>query len=212
MPGRLIDITMPLSASTPVWPTNPPVALEPVGVTPAGVRSIATMLHVSNHAGTHLDAPAHLFPAEGATVERLDPEVFLGSTEVFEWKESRDVEPRDLPDLDLRAAPRLLLKTSTSAGFARGEVKKDFPTLTAEAAESLAARGLKLFGIDALSADRPKTGNPVHRALLGSGVVIVEGLVLDTVAPGRWELICLPLRLDGLDGAPARVFLRETGA
>jgi len=210
MPGRIYDISLPLSSSTPQWPTDPRISFETAKSMESGGSSNVTMLHLTTHTGTHVDAPAHMLPRGTRTVDNLDLGVLCGPAEGFAWKEERDVEPSDLPDIDWREVPRLLLRTPNSERLRSGELWTGFPTLSVAAAEALVERGLKLFGVDSLSVDHPVKGlHPVHEVFLKSEVIIVEGLVLAEVPPGRYELICLPLRLEGLDGSPARVVLRE---
>ena len=189
---RIIDITMPLGPETPVYPGDPPVELERLTVADGGDGFALSRLTLSTHAGTHVDPPAHLLPG-GAAVDELPLDILAGPAWLVDVAHGRPVEAADL-DAVPRRAKRLLLRTGGMA-------------LTDEAAGALVARGVQLVGIDGLSVGPVEAPGPVHRRLLGAGVVIVEGLALAGVPPGAYTLVCLPLRLTGGDGAPARAIL-----
>ena len=131
-------------------------------------------------------------------------------TPVVEVPARDRIRREDLEALDLRDDLRVLLKTRMSGQLRVPEFQEDFVHLTGDAAAYLAQAGLKLVGIDYLSVDRfGTTEYEAHQALLGAGIVIVEGLDLSEVEPGEYEMLCLPLRIVGADGAPARVVLRS---
>jgi arylformamidase len=154
-----------------------------------------------------VDAPAH-FIAGGGTVDRLAPEVLLGPARVVACPPG-PITPEALSAAGLAGERRLVLKTGNSALWRRGSFVREYQALTLPAAQALVAAGVELVGIDYLSIEAfGAPGHPVHRCLLGAGVVIVEGLDLTAVAPGRYEMLCLPLRIQDGDGAPARVLLR----
>jgi arylformamidase len=163
---------------------------------------------MGSHSGTHVDAPAH-FLRDGASVDQLPLEILLGKARVVALPVSERIERDDLEALDLSDDLRVLLKTRMSGQLRQPTFQQDHIYLTPDAAVYLAQIGIKLVGIDYLSIERfGSDDHASHRALLAAGVVIVEGLDLSDVEPGEYEMACLPLRVAGAEGAPARVVLR----
>jgi arylformamidase len=206
--ARIHDITVPLTPGLPAYPGDPPVGIEVVqraGEAPYGLAR----LDLTTHSGTHVDAPAH-FVTGGATVDTLALEILIGKARVVELPGRERVDRPDLEALDLRDDLRVLLKTRMSGQLLKPGYQQDHVYLTGDAALYLAQAGLKLVGFDYLSIDRfGDSSYPAHRALLAAGVVVVEGLDLSEVEPGEYDMTCLPLRVGGGDGAPARVVLRS---
>ena len=158
-----------------------------------------------------MDAPAH-FLADGAAVDALPLDVLVGPAFVASLPEAESVSAVDLAGLHLpQGTSRLLLKTRNSGLWSAhpGEFRTDYVALTADAAQWLVDRHVRLVGVDYLSVQRYGDSPRTHQLLLAAGVVIVEGLDLSRVAAGPYELICLPLRLTGAEGAPARAVLRR---
>ena len=204
---RILDVTVPLVPGLIAYPGDPPFEIAPVE-SPGSPLRLSRMV-LTTHTGTHIDAPAHL-GAGGATVDHLPLEILLGKARVVEVAARERVERRDLEALDLRDDLRVLVKTRMSGQMTRAGYQDDHVYLTADAAHYLAQAGIKLVGFDYLSIDRAGSVDfPAHQALLGKGVVVVEGLDLSEVEPGEYELTCLPLRIGRGDGAPARVVLRS---
>jgi arylformamidase len=207
---RIHDVTVPLAPGMTVGPLDPPFTIESVqhaGEHPYGLSRV----QVSTHAGTHVDAPSHFLPG-GATVDQLPLEILLGKARVVEVLARERVDRADLEALDLRDDLRVLLKTRMSGQLLKGGYQSDHVYLSEDAALYLAQAGIKLVGFDYLSVDRfGSADHPAHRALLGHGVILVEGLDLSELEPGEYEMACLPLRIAGGDGAPARVVLRSRG-
>lgn len=205
---KIFDVTLPLTLDLPVDPGELPANLA--GATPrlGDAPGGALRLPLGSHSGTHVDAPAHVVPG-GATVEALALEILMGKARVVDLPLATRIERTDLQSLDLSDDLRVLLKTRRAA-TGRREAADDGVYLTEDAAVYLVQAGLKLVGIDALSVDRAGAPDlPAHRALLSAGVIVVEGLDLSEVEPGDYDMACLPLRIPGADGAPARVVLRE---
>ncbi len=195
---KIFDVTLPLTSHLPVYTGDPIVTLERVGE--AGVQRLC----LGTHAGTHVDAPAHVIEG-GADVASLPLEILMGKARVVDLPVSVCIERADLQALDLSDDLRVLLRTRQSVA---GHLE-DGAYLTEDAAAYLVQAGLKLVGIDSLSVDRFGAPDlPAHRALLAAGVIVVEGLDLAQVEPGDYDMACLPLRIPGADGAPARVVLR----
>jgi arylformamidase len=207
---RLYDITVPVSPSLPVYPGDPPVVITPVAQLQQGDPANVSRVVLSSHAGTHLDAPRHFFQ-DGAALDRIDPQVLIGPARVCAFPSATThLTADDLRPLALAGTPRLLFKTSNSTLWERPGFQANYIALTETAAHLLVDAGVQLVGIDYLSVDAfERQDFPVHRILLGAGVVILEGLDLRAVPPGAYELFALPLLLQDGDGAPARVILRH---
>jgi arylformamidase len=206
----IFDVTVPLTPGLPVYPGDPPFEIEPLQRAGADAFSLSRM-SLGNHTGTHVDAPAHFVPG-GTTIDGLPPEILMGKTRVVEILARERIDRVDLEAQDLRDDLRILLKTRMSGQMQKPEFQEDHLYLSEDAAAYLAQAGLKLVGFDYLSIDRYGASDfPAHHALLGAGVVIVEGLDLSEVEPGEYDMTCLPLRVAGGDGAPARVILKSRG-
>jgi arylformamidase len=205
---RRVDISMPLFAGMPMFPGDPPFESRSVSSLAGGDPYDLSALSFGSHAGTHIDPPSH-FLRGGVTVDRLDLDVLVGPCRVVEMGPSTTTigakEAGDVP----RGTVRVLFRTANSTRWKRElSFFPDFVGLTVAAAEVLLERGVRLVGIDALSIENDPTETyPVHRALLGRGVVLLEGLVLADAPTGEYRLECLPLRLKDGDGGPARATL-----
>lgn len=212
----LYDLTLPLSPVLPVWEGDPPIEITRVVDMAAGEDYNLTRMRMSAHAGTHVDAPLH-FHARGASVETLPLETMVGPAVVLELNTGKDITAADLEAAHLPPGTlRLLCKTRNGRLWDEtpGEFRRDFTGIAEDAARWLVEHGVRLVGIDYLSIESYPSlyerGSPVHRYLLAEQVVIVEGLDLRAVPPGPYTLLCLPLKLVGGDGAPARVVLWDS--
>jgi len=207
---RWVDASVPLESGMVTWPGDPGVRIERALDLRRGDPANVTALSMGAHTGTHLDAPVH-FISGAPGVDRMPLEAAVGRARVIPIRHPAAVDVPELRRHAIRPGQRLLFKTRNSARAwkARG-FAEDFVYLTAGAARWLAARGVGLVGIDYLSVGgyRAENGAEVHRALLGAGVWILEGLDLSRVPPGPCELICLPLRISGGDGSPVRAIIR----
>ena len=207
---KLIDVSVPLDQRLPNYPGNAPFELEPVKRLARGDSSNVSTLRMSAHGGTHVDAPRHFFD-EGGGIEALPLDLLCGRTRVVEVASRTAITPDDLAELDLADEVRLLIKTSNSRLWGDATFHTDYVGVSESAAKHLVDRGIKLVGVDYLSVEPFKTpGAPTHHILLGAGTIVIEGLNLRDVEPGVYEMYCLPLRLVGSDGAPARVVLRQS--
>jgi arylformamidase len=204
-----IDISLPVYSGMVVWPGDSEVRVERVMELEKGDPFNLTQCSFTAHTGTHMDAPRHFLP-QGAGIDALPLDAVLGPCRVVPIRDPRAVRPAELPD-DLEPGDRILFKTGNSTKLNRLQhFVEDFVYLSREAAQALVTAGVRTVGIDYLSVggfrdDMAET----HLILLGAGVWIIEGLDLSQVEPGRYELACLPLRLVGADGAPARAALRK---
>jgi len=204
------DISLPVAPNMPVWPGDPPIRVERFSSIRWGHEFNASYLELSTHSLTHVDAPRHFFE-EGLSVDRLPLDVLIGPAVVAEPRPEGDlISATDLGQLGIRDTERLLIKTRNSALWAGGpyEFEQAFVSLTRDAARWLISKKIKLVGVDYISIEALNAREPaVHRTLLENEVVVLEGLNLSHVPEGRYQMICLPLKvLDG-DGAPARVVL-----
>ena len=210
----IYDVTVPISNDLPTWPGDPNVEISDWRTLANGDGANVTALNFGAHTATHVDAPAH-FIEGGAKVEALDLNSMIGETEVIEVPDNvLAIDDAFVLDHCPESATRILFKTRNSAFWSEPnpEFHTDFTYLDLPAAKILAQRGVKLIGIDYLSIEKyasPK--HETHLALLEHGIVILEGVNLSDVPSGKYELICLPLRLRSNqgDGAPARVVLRS---
>jgi arylformamidase len=197
---RIIDISVPLREGMVTYPGDPVVRLERAASIADGDVVNLTRLDFGLHSGTHVDAPVH-FIDDGTGVDEIPLEALVGPCHV--------VEVPDLSASSVATAPegaeRVLFKTPNSELWSRDEFSEDFAMLDGAAATLLVERGVRLVGVDYLSVG----DEAAHHALLGAGVVPVEGLDLRGVEPGRYELVCLPIHIVGADGAPARAILVE---
>jgi arylformamidase len=211
----IYDVTVPLRNGVPTWPGDPLVDINDFRSLSNGDGANVTALNFGAHSATHVDAPAH-FIEGAAKVESLDLNVLIGEAEVVEVPEDYHAITQEFVLAHCSpGAERILFKTRNSAFWNQSklEFRRDFTYLDLAAAQTLVQRGAKLVGIDYLSIEKFDTEtHETHLALLSHGVVIIEGLNLSDVPAGKYELICLPLRLQSNkgDGAPARVVLRTT--
>jgi len=207
---KLIDVTVPLDANLPTYPGNTPYSLEAVKRIARGDSSNVSTLHMSAHCGTHIDAPFHFFDT-GSGAEGLALEMLVGRARVLEITSRKGVGAEDLAAANLSEDIRVLIKTSNSRLWGSPDFHQDFVGVSEAGAKYLVEHGIKVVGVDYLSVEQFKNpGAPAHHVLLGAGIIVIEGLNLRDVDPGVYEMFCLPLRVVGSDGAPARVVLRKS--
>ncbi|GAB4344624.1 MAG: cyclase family protein [Candidatus Abyssubacteria bacterium] len=194
----------------PVYPGDPPVEITLTSAIGKGDPANVSHLSMGAHTGAHVDSPRH-FIDTGRGVDQTPLEILLGPALVVELGRTDSICATDLLPLALESEQRVLFKTSNSVLWHTQEFQKDFVYLRADAADYLVKAGVKLVGVDYLSVEKfGSKENLAHLTLLKAGVIIVEGLNLLDVTPGRYELICLPLKIEGCDGAPCRAVLVET--
>ena len=205
---KLFDVTRPIHPGMAVYPDDPEVVVRRVSSISAGAPANVSSLSLGSHTGTHVDPPLHF--REGApAVDQLPLDVLIGPVRLYEVAIRRQIDAASLAGVDLAACPRVLFKVRTSSHHPQVRGRPEAAGIAADAVGILIRAGVRLVGLEGPSADQAGSADfPVHRALLGAGVIIVEGLDLSAVSPGPYELICLPLKLRGGDGAPARVILR----
>jgi len=202
--SQWLDVSVPIYTGMVHFPDNPSIEIHRLKDVEKGDICTVSRLTMGTHTGTHIDAPIHFLPG-GTGAEEVPLDNLIGPARVIEIKDSDAVNAEELRAHNLGARERLLFKTSNSARcWTTSEFVHDSVTIAEDAASYLAGLGTLTVGIDYLSAGSPET----HRILLGAGVVIVEGLNLTGISQGRYELLCLPLKISGGDGALARAVLR----
>ena len=201
-----IDITQTLKKGMPNWPGDTPFSFEVAySKEQTGSVNIGRM-ETSMHTGTHADAPFH-FDSAAPRMEELDVNLFIGDAYVADCTGVPEIGPEHMEGIDFQGASRLLLKTVPS-------ISETFPVVIPVIKPALAGylkeRGVFLLGVDNPSVD-PIDSKQVaaHHALYQNGITIVEGLVLEQVAPGLYDFIALPLKVEGADGAPVRAVIRK---
>jgi arylformamidase len=210
-PIRIYDISLPISESLVVWPGDPPIRITQPSHLDRGDEATVTRLDMGAHTGTHVDAPAHFVPG-GSGVDDLDLNVLVGPALVVDAREADALSADVLETLPIPlGTERVLFRTRNSDLWARGEPEfhNEFVAITESGARWLIERGVRLVGVDYLSVAPFDAIIPTHRALLRAGVVAIEGLDLSGIGPGAYQLVCLPLKIVGADGAPARAILIE---
>lgn len=204
-----IDVSVPLHTGMAHWPDNPEVRIERIMSIDRGDAANVSAIAMGSHTGTHMDAPVHFVPGT-ASIDMMPFDATIGPARIIAIADTESIKPAELEPHDIQPGERILFKTSNSERcWNTDDFIEDFVYISAAAARYLAERGVRTVGVDYLSVGGyKKDGRETHHALLGAGVWIIEGLNLSSVAPGNYELICLPLKISGGDGAPARAILR----
>lgn len=208
---QFYDVTIPIREGMPVWPGDPPVAVQPRQRIAAGGGCNTSHYSFGSHVGTHIDAPFH-FIQSGRTLDQIEPGELIGPC----WVADLTAAPSHITNRDLDAAgipsgvTRLLVKTRNSALWdePNAPFQPSFVAFAESGARWVVARDIRLVGIDYLSVEPfHSPGAVVHNTLLGNDVVAIEGLDLRGIEAGPYHLICLPLRVPGADGCPVRAIL-----
>jgi arylformamidase len=204
----IYDISLPIVNDGLVYPGNPAISITPQQEVSKGASANVSMLSFGSHTATHVDAPKHFFD-EGAGVDALPLDVLMGPAVLICVEDNvMSVGEKELRLHELKNHTRVLIKTRNSSFNRERDFKQDYTYLAPDGAAYLVSLGVKLVGVDYLSVEQFHSGHHMtHRTLLEKGVIIVEGLDLSGPAMGPYELRVLPLRLAGLDGAPARAVL-----
>ena len=205
---RIFDISVPVVNGGVVYPGNPEIHIEAQQDMAKGGSSNVSLLSIGSHTGTHVDAPKHMIP-NAAGIDAVPLDALIGRAVVLAF----DDNVMAVTEAYLRAQPidgheRVLLKTRNSQFIRERDFHRDYTYLAPDGAEYLASLGVRLVGIDYLSIEQFHSGHHrTHKTLLSRGIVIVEGLDLSEPAAGTYDLYCLPLLLEGIDGAPSRAVL-----
>lgn len=208
MPTTIFDVTRTISPTLAVWPGDTPFSVQPVSKVSAGESANVTTLTLSSHTGTHVDAPYHLTDG-GLTLDRLSLTPYIGpATVVRVQRGAGPLLPEDFPNLHWERVERLLIHSEASA-WPIDRFMAEYVYPSPELVDFLAEHGIVLFGTDTPSVDHPDSISlPGHHSLLSRGVAILENLLLTGVPDGQYELIALPLKIQGGDGSPVRAILR----
>ena len=204
------DVSVPIQDGMVHWPGDPAVRIRKIKDLARGDSNTLSAVSMGLHTGTHMDAPSHFLKGKPG-IDALPFEATVGTARIIQIRDPNSITLKELAAHRIERGERLLFKTRNSSRcWKNRSFVKDFVYLSTEAARFLSHRRVRTVGIDYLSVGGylEKNGVPVHRILLGSGIWIIEGLNLSSVRPGKVELICLPLRVLGGDGAPARAIVR----
>jgi len=206
--SRIYDISVPIRSGGLVYPGNPEIDISLQQAVAKGAGANVSAIRFGSHTGTHADAARHFFD-DGQTVDKIPLERLIGPALLLSFADDvRSVGAVELRAHDIKGQTRILLRTRNSAFLSQNEFVKDYTYLAPDGAQYLVDQGVELVGIDYLSIEQFHSGHHLtHRTLLERSVVIVEGLDLSVPPPGKYQFICLPLRIEGCDGAPARAVL-----
>ncbi len=211
--SELIDISVTLDEHLPIWPGSPGFELQLLEEREDGAGVRVSGLKCDVHTGTHIDAPLHFIP-DGATVDQISLEATVGRAAVVRIPDSiTNITASTLDELGLpKGVTRVLFRTKNSDFWTdHGSIfQPEYAALSPGAAAWIVEHDIRCVGVDYLSVQNYEDGPETHEVLLREGVVIIEGLNLSGVSPGIYELLCLPLKLAGSEGAPARVALRTS--
>ena len=204
-----IDVSVPLRSGMVHWPDNPPVSIERMLDIERGDVANVSKLSLGAHTGTHMDAPLHFFRT-GNGLDAMPLTATIGRARVIEIRDPESIKPEELRPYQIQRGERVLFKTRNSTRcWHTDDFVEDFVYISQEAARYLAVQQVQTIGVDYLSVGGFFTdGVETHHALLEAGIWIIEGLNLSGIEPGIYELICLPLKIEESDGAPARAILR----
>ena len=206
--SRIFDISVPIRTGGLVYPGNPEIDISLQQAVAKGASANVSTIRFGSHTGTHVDASRHFFD-DGQPVDKIPLDRLIGPALLVTFgDEIRSVGASDLRARDLKGHKRILIRTRNSALLSQREFVPDYTFLAPDGAQYLVDSGVELVGVDYLSIEEFHSGHHrTHRTLLERSVVIVEGLDLSAPSPGEYNFICLPLRIEGCDGAPARAVL-----
>lgn len=204
---KLIDVSRPVFSEMTVWPGDESVLLERTSSIAQGSMANVSRVHMGVHTGTHIDAPLHYIDV-GKSVDKLNTSLFTGNVLVVDIGQEKIIQPELVEKLPIGNGEAVFFKTAFSGKTLSEAFDTEYTGLSLEAAQFLIGKGVQVIGTDALSIENFYAKDfSVHRALLGNEILIVEGLNLRPVSPGKYQYICMPIFLQGADGAPARVML-----
>ena len=204
----IFDISVTISPSLPNFPGDPRVKIDPVCRIAKGDPANVSRITMSSHSGSHIDAPRH-YDDRSLSLEEIPLSRLLGRTLVADLRGFPVIDRQLLSTLALEGVERLIFRTDNSLLWSVKGFNESYVHLSVDGAELLMAKGVKLVGIDCLSIERFDGDGAVHRLLLANGILILEGLNLDGIEAGEYELLCLPLKIEEGDGAPVRAVLRR---
>lgn len=206
--NRIYDISVPIRTGGLVYPGNPEIDISLQQAVSKGASANVSLIRFGSHTGTHADASRHFFD-DGQPVDMIPLQRLIGPALLLSFDDSvMSIGVAELKPRAIKGHKRVLLRTRNSALLSRGDFVGNYTFLAPDGAQYLVDNGVELVGVDYLSIEQFHSGHHrTHKTLLGANVVIVEGLDLSAPPPGEYEFICLPLRIEGCDGAPARAVL-----
>ncbi len=207
----IIDISVPIYSGMVHWPDNPPVLIKRMQDIGRGDAANVSKLEMGAHTGTHMDAPRH-FLADGNGMDTMPLDATIGPARVIRIDHPQAILPEELAQHNLQPGERVLFRTRNSERcWDTDDFVEDFVYVSAAAAQFLADRQVRTIGVDYLSVGGyVYDGVETHQIVLSAGIWVIEGLNMSAVEPGTYQLICLPLRIVGADGAPARAVLLKS--
>lgn len=206
---KIIDISREISPETVLWPKDAGVKINTEASLEKGDSCNLSSIEMGLHTGTHIDAPFH-FIQKGIGIMSLDLSKFIGFVKVFELQVESVITEESIRLLDIQEGDAVFFKTSNSELPVKGEFNKAFIGIDASAAQYLVDKKIRTVGVDYLSVDRfGSQTHPAHHILLAQEIGIIEGLYLKNVDPGTYFFSCLPLKIQGVEGTPARAVLLE---
>lgn len=204
----IIDISLEISNTTIVWPGDPNIKIEQKVSIKDGAPCNVSSMDMGVHTATHIDSPYH-FIEDGDKIESINLEKLMGMCYICNIDTEKYIEKKHLLNIDFNKYKKILFKTKNSSFYKDKEFNKNFISLSMEGANYLLENGVELIGIDYLSIEGFFSDGSIHKEILKKKVVILEGIDLSLVQENEYELICLPLKMIGTDGAPARAILRK---
>lgn len=216
------DVSLPLNKEIPVLgpAASPPGTENKIPVSTVsrfydvekGDKVTMSRIEMISHDGTHLDAPLHFIPG-GNTIDKMPIETTVGPCRVIEIKDEKEITVKELEPYKIKAGERILFKTKNSPGvYAVRQYAGQYVAVSLAAAEYLVAKKIRLVGLDYLTIanmDPPENINDVHKAFLTNGIYILEAINMDGIKPGKYDLLCLPIRIEKGDAGPCRVILKK---
>jgi arylformamidase len=205
-----IDISVPVRNGMVHWPGDPPFHIERATDKDKGDVATVSRMSLGVHTGTHMDAPLH-FIRNARSIDTMPLDATVGPARVISIHDAKSIKREELLGHSIAPGERLLFKTANSTNsWASDQFDENFVFISKDAAQYLAEIGVRTVGVDYLSVGGFREDGPeTHEALLGAGIWIIEGLNLTGIEPGEYELVCLPLKLMGAEGSPARAILRR---
>lgn len=212
VPPGWYDISVPLKQGMPYFPTDPvPPKIYRMTDRNLGGPVTMSMLEIISHTGTHIDSPLHFIP-DGSTISDMPLDATIGPCKVIEIKDQEKISAAELRQHDIKKGDRVLCKTANSPGWYQApKFIEDYVYLDDDGADYLAAQGIILFGLDNITIGSYRRNENIghdHTTLLGAGIYVLEGLTLEGVPQGEYELLCLPLLMYNGDAGPCRAVLR----
>ena len=205
---KIYDVSVPIKNNMLVWPGDSGVEIKILAtVKKDGIGE--SRFSFGSHTGTHIDAPSHFLDTD-LSVDKISPEKLIGDCRVIDLTnlKKQEISIKDISGFSIKKGERILLKTGNSSLLFGKEFPKNYVYLSLEGAQFLADKKINLIGADFLGIEKKGNPNhPTHKVLLGAGIVLVEGLDLRETPEGSYKIFCLPLRVVGADGSPARVML-----